>query len=64
VFAPTALALLGVAGLLTVVDYRLVLSAAAALGIAVAGYCAAGRGERGPEVSTPAETEDADARHG
>ncbi|WP_346011898.1 MFS transporter [Streptomyces sp. SID3343] len=62
-FAPTAVAILGVAGLLAVVDYRFILLGAAALGIAVAGYCAAGRGERAPEESTRAETEDADSRH-
>jgi Na+/melibiose symporter-like transporter len=62
-FAPTAVALLGVAGLLAVVDYRFILLGAAVFGMAVAGYCVAGRGELGPRESTVAEAEDADLRH-
>ncbi|OPC84482.1 hypothetical protein B4N89_29320 [Embleya scabrispora] len=62
-FAPTAFAVLGVAGLLIVVDYRLILLGAAALGVLVALYCAAGRGEAGPvEEATPA-TAPEDSRH-
>jgi hypothetical protein len=61
-FAPTAFAILGVAGLLAVVDYRLILLGAAALGLAVAGYCATGRGERGPAESVVPDSDDADSR--
>ncbi|MET7301710.1 MFS transporter [Embleya sp. NPDC005575] len=62
-FAPTAFAILGVAGLLTVLDYRIILLGTAALGGAVALYCAAGRGERGPDREpTPAQGAQ-DSRH-
>ncbi|MFF7243336.1 MFS transporter [Embleya sp. NPDC008237] len=62
-FAPTAFAILGVAGLLAVLDYRIILLGTAALGGAVALYCAAGRGERGPDRE-PAPADDAqDSRH-
>ncbi|MGC0418893.1 MFS transporter [Embleya sp. AB8] len=50
-FAPTALAIVGVAGLLAVLDHRIILLGTALLGGAVALYCAAGRGERAPEAA-------------
>ncbi|MFI6982755.1 MFS transporter [Embleya sp. NPDC050154] len=62
-FAPTAFAILGVAGLLAVVDHRVILLATAVLGGVVALYCAAGRDERGP-AGEQAQTEEArDSRH-
>ncbi|WP_439673760.1 MFS transporter [Embleya sp. MST-111070] len=62
-FAPTAFAVLGVAGLLVVVDYRLILLGAAVLGVAVALYCAAGRGETGPPAEATSATAPEDSRH-
>ncbi|WP_406290126.1 MFS transporter [Embleya sp. NBC_00896] len=62
-FAPTAFAILGVAGLLAVLDYRIILLGAAALGVLVTLYCAAGRGERAPDPEPAMRDDTADSRH-